>query len=247
MKCTFRQPLRLFSFPDIIQQSKHDKAKQCKALNLLLFPITGFPMGSPFERHLTASPQLNSLLTISRSKILPIKIPNKRSSLPESYIGDAMSPSCRRDHRETFPGKIAECFVAQIFWPFGAFENVGVGGLINIKTCCMGLERTHLIWDAEYMVRPELAAPAPPLWPQCLRGRMIVWSGKELFVIARLTRSTVDTVSLQTIGETRSAQWLLSSAHIFPMKTFAEKWRCKTFPTTSWLVCWLFSEKNLLL
>ena len=117
------------------------------------------------------------------------------------------------------------------------------GGLINIKTCCIGLERTHLIWDAEYMVRPELAAPASPLWPQCLRGRMIVWSGKELFVIARLTRSTVDTVSLQTIGETRSAQWLLSSTHIFPMKTFAEKWRCKISHC-----CWLtFWEKDVLL
>ena len=87
------------------------------------------------------------------------------------------------------------------------------GGLINIKTCCIGLERTHLIWDGEYMVRPELAAPASPLWPQCLRGRMIVWSGKELFVIARLTRSTVDTVSLQPIGGTRLAQWELT---IFP-------------------------------
>ena len=98
------------------------------------------------------------------------------------------------------------------------------GGLINIKTCCIGLERTHLIWDAEYMVRPELAAPASPLWPQ--------WQWKDDRVIGQRTFRDREINSQHTRhGQSSTdwrdglAQWVLT---IFPDKTFAESWRYKS-------------------
>ena len=186
----------------------------------------------------------NSLLTISPRKMLPIKIPNERSSLPESYIGDAKrflppAPAWNLSGKNRWILRAS----SHLLTVWCIWECWCRPRLINIKTCCMGLERRDSIWDAEYMVSPELAAPATPLWPQCLRGRMIVWSGKELFVIARLTRSTVDTVSLQTIGETRFALWVLCfPLTIFPVQV--QNWDIRVSHKLNWLSLLTYSSMH---
>ena len=100
---TFKQAFWLFDL-------QNNKTQCCRSV--AVFHLTGYSLEEPFRKGIWLPPP-NSLLTIRPSKILPIKIPNKRSSsLPDSNIEDAMRRSYHRD-RETFPRKIGECFVAR--------------------------------------------------------------------------------------------------------------------------------------